>query len=99
MLLSECTGRDLWPVQLCREKGVPEDWIEELADCYESGFKTDRETIYYNQRPVNQFHGIHDLQLARKLGQFLGIDIQRVTAFAFSRVAEVRAIQEAVDEI
>lgn len=99
MLLSECTGRDLWPVKLCREKGVPEDWIEELADCYESGFTTDRETIYYDQRPINQFHGIHDLLLARRLGQFLGVNVQQVTASAFSRVAEVRAIQEAVDEI
>ena len=63
MLLSECTGRDIWPVELCREKGIPEAWIEELSDCFESGFNSDLQTIYFDDSPVNQFHGIQDLLL------------------------------------
>ncbi len=98
MLLKECTGRDIWPVEICRQKGVPESWIEELCDAYESGFLTDRQTIYFEEQPVNQFEGIHDLQLAYKLGEFLGVDTQRVTWSALGWPAEVRAIREAVEE-
>ena len=98
MLLSECTGRDIWPVDLCRQKEVPETWIEELADCFESGFRFDRETIYQERQIVNQFHGVHDLPLAFRLGEFLGVDTQRVTALALAPESQVRAIQEAVDE-
>ena len=36
MLLSECRGDEIWSAQLCREQGVPEAWIEELADAFES---------------------------------------------------------------
>jgi hypothetical protein len=99
MLLSECTGRDIWPVELCREKGVPESWIEELADCYESGFNSALQTIYLGDDVVNQFEGIQDLHLARRLAEYLGVDTQRVTAQVVGRTAEVRAIQEAVDEL
>ena len=99
ILLSECTGRDIWPVHLCRQKGIPEQWIDQLADCFESGFARDSQTIYYDETPVNQFHGIQDLHLAHKLGEFLGIDTATVTACVLGREAEVRAIQEAVDEL
>lgn len=98
MLLHECTGREIWPVELCRQKGIPENWIEELCDAYESGFLSDRETIYFEEQAVNQFEGIHDLQLAYKLGEYLGVDTQRVTALALGWPAEVRAIREAVEE-
>ncbi len=99
MLLAECTGRDIWPLELCREKGVPEAWIEELADCFESGFDSELDTIYFENSPVNQFHGIQDLHLAHKLGDYLGVDTNGVTAMQFGRLAEVRAIQEAADEL
>lgn len=99
MLLSECTGRDIWPIELCREKGIPESWIDELADCFESGFDSDLQTIYLDDARVNQFHGIQDLHLAHKLGGFLGVDTLSVTSLTFGRLAEVRAIQEAVDEM
>jgi hypothetical protein len=98
MLLSECSGRDIWPVELCREKGVPESWIEELADCYESGYQSPLQTIYVGERPTNQFYGVHDLHLAYKLGEFLGVATEQVTAGALGRIAEVRAIQQAVEE-
>jgi hypothetical protein len=98
MLLSQCNGRDIWPVELCHDKGLPESWIDELADCYESGFQTPLQSIYLDDQLVNQFWGVHDLQLARKLGEYLGVDVQRATESALGREAEVRAIQAAVEE-
>jgi hypothetical protein len=98
MLLSECTGRDIWPVELCRAKGLPEAWIEELADCYESGFASPLQTIFVDDQMTNQFYGVQDLHLARKLGEYLGVDTQQVEARTLGRVAEVRAIQEAVED-
>ncbi len=98
MLLSECTGFEIWPIELCREKGIPDGWIDELQDCFESGFRSDMETVYYDERPVNQFYGVQDLHLAFKLGEYLGVDTAGVTALALDRAAEVRAIEEAVDE-
>lgn len=98
MLLQECTGVDIWPVDHCRSRGIPEAWIEELADAFESGFDRDVETIYFQDRPVNQFHGILDFDLAIRLGQQLGLDVARVTAHTRSPRDTVRAIQEAAEE-
>ena len=99
MLLAECRGSEIWPKTLCRQKGVPDAWIEELADCFESGFETDRDTIYYEERVTSQYHGVRDVDLAHKLADFLGVDTRRVTELALGRQAEVRALQEAVDEL
>jgi hypothetical protein len=98
MLLDECTGRDIWPVDLCRSKGVPESWIEELSECFESGFQSPLQTIHLEDRIVNQFFGVRDSDLALKLGEYLGVDVARATANALGKVAEVRAIKEAVEE-
>ena len=98
MLLEECTGVDIWPVEYCQQRGVPQAWITELADALESSFDRDRDTIYFDQRPVNQFHGVPDLELAKRLGTLLGIDVERVTANAFSKQAIVKAIQDAAEE-
>ena len=98
MLLSECNGRDIWPVELCRQKGIPEPWIEELTDCFESGFATLLQQIHVDSGLVNQFYGVADLQLAFKLGEYLGVDTQRATETALGREAEVRAIREAVED-
>ena len=99
MLLSECRGDEIWSTRTCRESGVPEAWIEELADTFESGFRSDRETIYEADKVINQYHGVRDLDLAYKLAEFLGVDSKRVTELALGREAEVRALQEAVDEM
>ncbi|MEZ6118876.1 MAG: hypothetical protein R3C28_20225 [Pirellulaceae bacterium] len=98
MLLDECTGDDLWPVDLCRQKGIPEDWIDELADAYESGFKTDRETIYYQQQPVNQFHGLLDYHIAVRLAEFLGVRTDLILDRHGTRSATVFALKQAADE-
>lgn len=99
MLLAECVGNEIWSVEHCRRQGVPAEWIEELADCFESGFRTDRETIYYGEQQVNQYHGVRDLDLAFRLASFLGVNTRQATALAASRLAEVRALQEAADEL
>lgn len=98
MLLDECTGDDIWPVEYCRSVGVPESWLEELADCFESGFLAERQKIYLADRLVNQFYGVHDRDLAFKLGEFLGIDVMEVTRGAWDRRTEVRALQEAAHD-
>ncbi len=97
-LLSECTGNDIWSPEHCRQAGVPEAWIEELAEAYESGFDTDRETIYYQDQVTNQYFGIRDVFLAMRLGQVLGIDVEAATATAILPADIVLAIQDAVLE-
>ncbi|MEM7454367.1 MAG: hypothetical protein AAF456_08420 [Planctomycetota bacterium] len=99
MLLLKCTGEEIWSVETCRKEGVPEPWIEELRDRHESGYDTDRNTIYESGRMTNQYEGVMDLRLAYKLAEFIGIDWQRETATALGRAAEVRALKEALDEI
>ena len=99
MLLLKCTGDEIWNEQTCREVGIPESWIDELLDNFESGFDTDRNTIYEDSRLVNQYRGVLDLHLAYRLAEFLGIDWRRVTANAMGRRSEVAALQAELDEL
>ena len=99
MLLLKCTGDEIWDEATCRRAGVPDSWIEELSQAFESGFDTDRNTIYHKGKVVNQFHGVLDLHLAYKLAEFLGIDWEKVTSGAMGRRAEVKAIQAELDEL
>ena len=77
---------------------IPETWIDELADCFESGFQHDLQTIYVDDRLTNQYQGIRDVDLARKLGQLLGVPVDRLAETIASRRGLVSAIQEAVEE-
>ncbi|MEM8678172.1 MAG: hypothetical protein AAGF97_02350 [Planctomycetota bacterium] len=95
-LLAECCGDEIWSAELCREKGIPDNWIDESTDCYESGFESDSQTIYEGDQVTNQYFGFRDLDLAYKLGEYLGIDVEEATRGALGRVAEVQAIKEAV---
>ena len=97
-LLSEGVGDEIWSIEFCQQKNVPEDWIEELSDCFESGFRSDHQTIYEENQVVNQYHGVSDLDLAYKIGEFFGINVQQVTATAFGRRAQLIAIREAIEE-
>jgi hypothetical protein len=98
-LLLKCSGDEIWDEELCRRSGVPEPWIAELADAFESGYDSDRNTIYHDGKMVNQFAGILDLHLAYKIAEYLGIDWKRATAHAIGRRAEVEAIKAELDEI
>jgi hypothetical protein len=97
-LLSHCRGDEIWSVEHCRQQGVPEPWIEELADAYESGYRSDHETIYVADRATNQYHGIRDLDLAMRLGQAMGLQVERLTASVVGRRAMVEAIKQAIME-
>lgn len=97
-LLHECDGDHIWSLQHCRMRGIPEDWIAELADGYESGFDLDETTIYYAEKKVNQFEGIRDYDLALKLAKFLRIDIGKRIDVLPSRRAIVQAIKEQFEE-
>jgi hypothetical protein len=97
-LLSECTGDDIWSVEHCRLRGLPEAWIDELIDCFESGFRSDSQTIYLERQAINQYHGIRDVDLAIKLGEYLGVNVPALEAISASRARLVSAIREAVEE-
>ena len=98
-LLAECTGDDIWSIDHCQRSGIPDAWLRELSDCFESGFDSDSNTIYLpNNQQTNQFEGIRDVDLAIKLGEFLEIDVERLRSQAWSRADLVRQIQEEVEE-
>ena len=95
-LLTQCVGDEIWSVETCRDAGVPEPWINELSDAFESGYNSDQQTIYVENTATNQYHGVRDLDLAVKLGTALGIDVNRATRSAMQRRAIVQAIKNAV---
>ncbi|HUP78406.1 MAG TPA: hypothetical protein VM260_07545 [Pirellula sp.] len=97
-LLTECTGNDIWSIEYCRKRQVPEAWIIELQDAYESGFDSDDQTIYYNNEFVNQFEGIRDVDLACKIGKLLKVNISEIFQQQNSRASIVREIREAIEE-
>ncbi len=98
LLLSECTGDDIWSLEYCRQRGIPEAWIEQLTDCYESGFQDDAQTIYFMGEITNQFEGIRDVDLAVNFAKFLGIDVSQYGPFASTRAELVQNIQDAAEE-
>jgi hypothetical protein len=92
------TCDDLWSPEYCRQQRIPEVWIDELCDCFESGFDHDLQTIYVDGQPTNQYLGIRDVDLALKLGHFLGVPVSRLKAQSLSRSGLVTAIQQAAEE-
>lgn len=99
MLLLKCIGDEIWSEATCRAAGIPEPWIDELCENYESGFDSDSNTIYGEDgKLTNQYRGVSDLALARKLADFIGLDWKHGAATAFDRRAEVDAIKESLDE-
>lgn len=95
-LLSECTGDEIWNTQHCRDRRLPEIWIKELSDAFESSFDCDRQTIYTDAGATNQYHGIRDVDLAIRLAESLGIRIDSNALARFSRARLVQAIKDAV---
>lgn len=98
MLLSECSGDDIWSPEHCRLRRVPTAWVEELVDNFESSFQQDSQTIYVDDRTTNQYRGVRDVDLAIKLAEFLGLDSASLIAQAASRRHLVRLIREAIEE-
>ena len=98
LLLDKCVGDEIWSIPTCQREGVPPAWILELSDCFESGYDTDRNTIYVDEQMTNQYEGVRDRDLAFKICEYLGHDPNEVTAMAIGRKAEVRAIREYIEE-
>lgn len=99
MILLKCQGDEIWDVDTCRSSGIPEKWIEELLERFESGYDSDRNTIYQDNKMVNQYEGVSDLHLAYKLAEYLGIDWEKASATAISRRGIVAAIKSELDEL
>ena len=97
-LLSECTGDDIWDVDHCRSRGVPQQWIDELATAFESGFQSDSETIYVDDAVTNQYHGVHDLKIAVRIAESLGMQIDDAVVLRVGRRGLVNLIREAIME-
>lgn len=97
-ILEECTGDDIWPADYCRQRGVPQGWIDELRDCYESGFESDAHTIYTRDKIVNQFEGVRDVDLAVRICNYLGVDVERLLEQSLSRSHFVQLVKEAAEE-
>ena len=95
-LLSECTGDEIWSIDHCRLRRVPESWIQQLSDTYESGFKSDRQTIYTDDGVTNQYHGVRDVDLAIALARSLGIKVDDQSIAPYDRARLVQAIKEAI---
>lgn len=102
-LLDECTGDDLWSVEHCVQRRVPQAWIDELADAYETSYRISSQAIYVadaeqGRRIVNQFYGVRDVDLAKRIARELGVDISSIAALAGSRRRVVEMIKEALME-
>lgn len=97
-ILTQCTGDDIWSVQHCQQQGVPQSWIDELADAHESGFEHRDQTIFLGDRPTNQYHGVHDLQLAIRIAESFQIDVGRLTANVMGRRQIVQVIVDVIEE-
>jgi hypothetical protein len=98
ILLAECRGDEIWSLSYCESRGIPDAWVQELEDCFESGFANRRDTIFYQGNLTNQFHGVRDLDLALRLAEFLGVDTRPIVAYTLGDVATVIALKEAVEE-
>jgi len=97
-LISECTGDDIWSIEYCRASRIPNEWIDELQDAYESGFQSPSQTIFYRNEITNQFEGVRDVDIACKIGQLLNINVARIVQQQFSRASVVRAIRESIED-
>jgi len=102
-LLDECSGDDLWSVEHCLLRRVPQEWIDELADAYETSYRISSQTIYvpdaqHGRRIVNQYYGVRDIDLARRIAMELGIDVGSIEVRTNSRSTFVEMIKEAIME-
>jgi hypothetical protein len=102
-LLDECTGDDLWSIEHCVARRVPQAWIAELADAYETSYRISSQTIYvsdpqHGRRIVNQYYGVRDIDLAKRIAVELGLDVKTIESTSLSRRGLVEMIKTAVME-
>ena len=70
-----------------------------MADAFESNPADDRDTIYLGGRPVGQFHGVRDVDLARRIAAELGLNVSSIESQSLSRRHLVQNIHEALEEL
>lgn len=97
-LLDLCDGEEIWSIEYCRRHHVPDRWVRELRDAYESGFKDPSQTIIYEGRVVNQFEGVLAVDIAMRVAAVLGVDPHGITQHHASRHGIVREIRERIEE-
>ncbi|MEZ6093245.1 MAG: hypothetical protein R3C03_03260 [Pirellulaceae bacterium] len=98
-LLLECRGDEVWSIETCQSAGIPQAWIDELQDAFESGFDHDRNTLYIDGRLTNQFGGCRDDDLAYKLAEYLGIDSSSFEHLRAVPEVFVARLQQELDEL
>jgi hypothetical protein len=99
LLLTRCRGDEVWSLDHARELGVPESWLSELLDCYESGFDSNQNTLYTDAGLVNQYHGIADLDIAYRAAEYLGINTEQIRQLPLSRRGQVEQLKTELDEL
>ncbi len=97
-LLSLCDGEEIWSIEYCRRHRVPDRWVRELRNAYESGFANPTQTIYYAGRIVNQFEGVLAVDIAIRIAEVLGVNVAIIASRHLSREEIVRAIREQIEE-
>ena len=97
-LLEKCRGDEIWSLEYCESVGIPDIWIHELSDRFESGFDRDRNTIYVDGQVTNHYEGVRDLDVAYKIAQQFSIDTEAIRSTIPDRCRQVKAIKEAIEE-
>ncbi len=97
-LLQLCDSEEIWSLEYCRQQRVPEPWIRDLRNAYESGFADPSQTIFYEGQVVNQFEGILAVDIALRVARVLGVDTKTILTSHPTRERIVRAIREWVEE-
>jgi hypothetical protein len=97
-ILDECTGEHIWSAEHCALRGVPDEWVRQMGDTYESGFRDDSQTIYTDKGVTNQYRGVRDVDLAIRIGKQLAVDVESILTRHASRTAIVTAIKQAYSD-
>ena len=97
-LLSQCDGDEIWSCDYCRSQRVPEDWITQLRDIYESDFSDPGSTIFEEGRRLSQYEGIRSVDIAVSVAECLGIQVDPWVLSNNHRALIVEWIKERVEE-
>jgi hypothetical protein len=97
-LLELCRGDEIWSIEYCRDAGVPEPWVLEMSDVFESGFDSERSKIYETGELRNHYEGVRDLELAYQIANFLKYDTSEIRLTVLDRRRQVAAIKQLIHE-
>ena len=69
-----------------------------MADAFESNPSRDQDAIYVGDRATNQYHGVRDVDIAKRVGRELGLDVEAIERRSLNRSDMVRRIKEELEE-